>query len=126
MFFFFFNDTATTEIYTLSLHDALPILSLRHRRKPTQPEVSFYLVHAGILRRYPPGAVARQGPCVCQEVRGFRHNKIPRMDNGTDYLADLLLPIHCSYIFINSSVSPLFSEYVIITANLPLSSCPFA
>src|SRR2546421_7139215 len=26
-FFFFFNDTATTEIYTLSLHDALPILT---------------------------------------------------------------------------------------------------
>src|SRR2546422_2462226 len=30
-FFFFFNDTATTEIYTLSLHDALPI-SVRHAR----------------------------------------------------------------------------------------------
>src|SRR2546422_7879463 len=29
VFFFFFNDTATTEIYTLSLHDALPI-SQRH------------------------------------------------------------------------------------------------
>src|SRR5256885_11839371 len=29
-FFFFFNDTATTEIYTLSLHDALPIFHL-HR-----------------------------------------------------------------------------------------------
>src|SRR2546430_12967217 len=27
-FFFFFNDTATTEIYTLSLHDALPILQV--------------------------------------------------------------------------------------------------
>src|SRR2546425_8975014 len=27
-FFFFFNDTATTEIYTLSLHDALPISTL--------------------------------------------------------------------------------------------------
>src|SRR5256885_11041231 len=27
MMFFFFNDTATTEIYTLSLHDALPISS---------------------------------------------------------------------------------------------------
>src|SRR3712207_5885615 len=27
IFFFFFNDTATTEIYTLSLHDALPILA---------------------------------------------------------------------------------------------------
>src|SRR2546421_12912949 len=28
-FLFFFNDTATTEIYTLSLHDALPISSFR-------------------------------------------------------------------------------------------------
>src|SRR3712207_8193228 len=28
--FFFFNDTATTEIYTLSLHDALPIYQLVH------------------------------------------------------------------------------------------------
>src|SRR3712207_9559183 len=28
--FFFFNDTATTEIYTLSLHDALPILQEVH------------------------------------------------------------------------------------------------
>src|SRR5258707_4575825 len=32
---FFFNDTATTEIYTLSLHDALPIYLLdRQRRAP--------------------------------------------------------------------------------------------
>src|SRR5258707_11594899 len=29
IFFFFFNDTATTEIYTLSLHDALPIFIQR-------------------------------------------------------------------------------------------------
>src|SRR2546429_2484413 len=34
-FFFFFNDTATTEIYTLSLHDALPICDPgRGVRKP--------------------------------------------------------------------------------------------
>src|SRR2546430_8757970 len=32
LFFFFFNDTATTEIYTLSLHDALPIWADRHAR----------------------------------------------------------------------------------------------
>src|SRR3712207_9580462 len=31
---FFFNDTATTEIYTLSLHDALPICVDRHRSQP--------------------------------------------------------------------------------------------
>src|SRR3712207_9508492 len=38
--FFFFNDTATTEIYTLSLHDALPIflrtLRLRADRRPDE------------------------------------------------------------------------------------------
>src|SRR2546428_14123819 len=32
--FFFFNDTATTEIYTLSLHDALPIWAGQPRRPP--------------------------------------------------------------------------------------------
>src|SRR2546421_8896711 len=32
--FFFFNDTATTEIYTLSLHDALPICATPWRRAP--------------------------------------------------------------------------------------------
>src|SRR2546427_5556290 len=37
--FFFFNDTATTEIYTLSLHDALPIYlsSLAYLRLPMAP-----------------------------------------------------------------------------------------
>src|SRR3712207_7416497 len=33
--FFFFNDTATTEIYTLSLHDALPISRLTNNRIAT-------------------------------------------------------------------------------------------
>src|SRR2546430_7386349 len=32
-FIFFFNDTATTEIYTLSLHDALPILAKQSERE---------------------------------------------------------------------------------------------
>src|SRR5256885_4445010 len=35
--FFFFNDTATTEIYTLSLHDALPILRRQGRILPVVP-----------------------------------------------------------------------------------------
>src|SRR3712207_7723228 len=33
-FFFFFNDTATTDIYTLSLHDALPIFLRRQTHRP--------------------------------------------------------------------------------------------
>ena len=36
---FFFNDTATTEIYTLSLHDALPISKVTE-----EPEVSLVLL----------------------------------------------------------------------------------
>src|SRR2546429_2805355 len=36
-FFFFFNDTATTEIYTLSLHDALPIFPGEHRFQDRSP-----------------------------------------------------------------------------------------
>src|SRR5256885_8603634 len=36
MLFFFFNDTATTEIYTLSLHDALPICISTRRPKATE------------------------------------------------------------------------------------------
>src|SRR3712207_7031172 len=36
-FFFFFNDTATTEIYTLSLHDALPIWSTPRTHHPAYP-----------------------------------------------------------------------------------------
>src|SRR2546426_6306831 len=46
--FFFFNDTATTEIYTLSLHDALPIspfISYASRR-------SFRISEIGRLRAY--------------------------------------------------------------------------
>src|SRR5690349_23951917 len=35
--FFFFNDTATTEIYTLSLHDALPISIILARARFTRP-----------------------------------------------------------------------------------------
>src|SRR3712207_9437674 len=75
--FFFFNDTATTEIYTLSLHDALPI-SEREQRHQTQhqqvgervlPEPGLELAHepAG------PGAqrVAKGSP-GCQ-VRSEEH-----------------------------------------------------
>src|SRR5215203_7118068 len=44
--FFFFNDTATTEIYTLSLHDALPISQRSHGPSalpPRQSEAQEYL-----------------------------------------------------------------------------------
>src|SRR5947209_10297505 len=51
--FFFFNDTATTEIYTLSLHDALPIFTTRTR--PTTAQ-----------RRH-------ASRCTCSSIRSEEH-----------------------------------------------------
>src|SRR6516164_7455329 len=51
---FFFNITPPTEIYTLSLHDALPI-SARGARLPTAP----LLAYRGPHRRFRRGAVRR-------------------------------------------------------------------
>src|SRR5258705_8294246 len=55
LYFFFFNDTATTEIYTLSLHDALPISDIN-------------------LFRYCQGECAHpEGQRIVRQVRvGFR------------------------------------------------------
>ena len=43
MIFFFFNDTATTEIYTLSLHDALPILGNKKLMEQIDSHVSEHI-----------------------------------------------------------------------------------
>src|SRR2546427_5100317 len=45
-FFFFFNDTATTEIYTLSLHDALPISDLLENASKEEETEILGQVHA--------------------------------------------------------------------------------
>src|SRR2546426_6452532 len=80
IFFFFFNDTATTEIYTLSLHDALPILgkpgalqSLRIRRAPALDP------GAARPRQRLRAAVARSTPRL-QPIE--RHRPAPRTHRG--------------------------------------------
>src|SRR5947209_18504292 len=60
-FFFFFNDSATTEIYTLSLHDALPIYkrhtnhNLLARRSLVErgSSVQQHIAHALFQKRQP-------------------------------------------------------------------------
>src|SRR3712207_7332031 len=47
--FFFFNDTATTEIYTLSLHDALPISSLVARRSSLGRAAAYAVLALGAI-----------------------------------------------------------------------------
>ena len=53
--FFFFNDTATTEIYTLSLHDALPISD--------EFNIDYKLLEENNIHiHFPEGAVSKDGP----------------------------------------------------------------
>src|SRR5256885_8788144 len=68
LFFFFFNDTATTEIYTLSLHDALPISEVRAPRAP---------------RRAPaPGWAARSRRALRDRRRGAADRKSTRLNSS--------------------------------------------
>src|SRR5205809_3407957 len=51
LFFFFFNDPPTTDIYTLSLHDALPISRLTFTRLRPYSEVFDFAKFSARLRR---------------------------------------------------------------------------
>src|SRR2546430_13524740 len=70
--FFFFNDTATTEIYTLSLHDALPISSDR----------SGHVRRVSVQRR--PGRRRHLRPSVSRgrEVRLLKDRKSTRLNSS--------------------------------------------
>src|SRR2546426_11545442 len=70
--FFFFNDTATTEIYTLSLHDALPIFPI-YDPSTAAPDGSGGFTHQqvscnGVLNRSEEHTSELQSPCnlVCR------------------------------------------------------------
>src|SRR5436189_418521 len=64
-FLFFFNDTATTEIYTLSLHDALPIPIARVR--PVR------IAWAARFGRYPSCLATRSTLCRLARPRSEEH-----------------------------------------------------
>src|SRR3712207_8912646 len=74
MFFFFFNDTATTEIYTLSLHDALPISRQRRHTYAQRRRRRLHRLRAG--RRLGPGR--RRG----RSRRQLRDRKSTRLNSS--------------------------------------------
>src|SRR6266542_2966221 len=89
LFIFFFNDTATTEIYTLSLHDALPILA---------PEAPVVKLHP------PPAGSAQLAGLARQDRKSTRRNS----SHGSTSHADFCLkkkkisaqhPVHLSMRF---------------------------
>src|SRR5256885_5944036 len=74
-FFFFFNDTATTEIYTLSLHDALPISRSPMRR---------FISKAGISVQFMPRSTSRAKyglQCHCL-IHQHRDRKSTRLNSS--------------------------------------------
>src|SRR3712207_7415742 len=74
--FFFFNDTATTEIYTLSLHDALPIL-IAGRVGMTFGSIAtaLPLVREGRLRAF--GVTSRERVASAPEIPTFAEQGLP-------------------------------------------------
>src|SRR2546429_5990017 len=80
--FFFFNDTATTEIYTLSLHDALPIL-VCFERDSVQGKIQFVPRPKPLRPRPNPVPESQRGgpafPALVSELRlPFHARPLPR------------------------------------------------
>src|SRR2546421_7478802 len=75
--FFFFNDTATTEIYTLSLHDALPIWVCGYSGRCSGMKAAV----AG-ARSSAPGPVSRSS-----SVRSRRDRKSTRLNSSHDQIS---------------------------------------
>src|SRR2546422_11038027 len=86
--FFFFNDTATTEIYTLSLHDALPISIViawvAHNAIPGLPWASAFAL----------GAVVSP-PDVAAATAFLRRLPMPRrVVRSEEHTSELQSPVH--------------------------------
>src|SRR2546422_11008246 len=79
--FFFFNDTATTEIYTLSLHDALPICFL-HLHDPGE----------GHRRRHP--VEAREADVVVLVLDDRRAVQLGHQGRSEEHTSELQSRLH--------------------------------
>src|SRR5258705_8012442 len=73
MSFFFFNDTATTEIYTLSLHDALPIWPARRAAVLDEPPRHRLRAAAWLRRPRLEDGVAVRSEEHTSELQSLRH-----------------------------------------------------
>src|SRR2546430_11275089 len=88
--FFFFNDTATTEIYTLSLHDALPISHLVPDHRP-DGAVVHRGVGVGIEERRLQDGRGKHDLVVRGVVVGVEDRKSTRLNSSRLHLVCRLL-----------------------------------
>src|SRR2546429_8676720 len=84
-FFFFFNDTATTEIYTLSLHDALPICAVR----------AFHQRAMGVIQLRRAGRDADMAGPALRHVHSFRdHLQTGNGGRSEEHTSELQSRLH--------------------------------
>src|SRR2546430_10765835 len=108
LFFFFFNDTATTEIYTLSLHDALPILTTWRRRghgRETVPEPGKTVPEQFRLARR-----SKKLDCLTWSVRSEEHTS--ELQSQSNLVCRLLLEKkkHDSYTYDHKLISLIIDD----------------
>src|SRR5260221_5962354 len=77
---FFFNDTATTEIYTLSLHDALPIWFGKKLPSGFLPEEDQGYIFVGV--QLPFAASTERTDAVCRQVEDILDRKSTRLNSS--------------------------------------------
>src|SRR5438105_12324162 len=93
LFVFSLNDTSTTEIYTLSLHDALPILSSSRRRRLFPPRVARRRDRPDQAARRRADRRARAGPAGSSARNGTgtrgssRDRKSTRLNSSHEWIS---------------------------------------
>src|SRR2546429_5084305 len=107
--FFFFNDTATTEIYTLSLHDALPIYPYVAKPRGSRP-----VSRAHRLHRLPFAAVRRPPQ---RPVRSEEHTS--ELQSRLHLVCRLLLEKKKIYAMTLTMIGTLFDRETQHTAASP-------
>src|SRR5438309_4997927 len=81
-FFFFFNAPATTEIYTLSLHDALPICGPQGTRGPASPGSRRFAAHYRARSEEHTSELQSQFHLVCRLLLEKKKKKKTKITNN--------------------------------------------
>src|SRR3712207_2224375 len=110
--FFFFNDTATTEIYTLSLHDALPISPGEHKviDAPSSTIALAYPEHPGYP--HPPQFAPGRTPMISSILGSICTSNFLAANAKNNPIAKPVTPKITTAITIASILTSKFSFYL--------------
>src|SRR2546429_5983635 len=106
-FFFFFNDTATTEIYTLSLHDALPIWSHPGKVRPNNEDHFLVARYGRFLERLCTN--------LAEEDMPGRFEEAPRSEEHTSELQSRLHLV-CRLLLEKKKTVHIYARYIFDTS----------